>query len=59
MSTTYVIILTDSPDGWVARCDQAGLLVTGFTLRDALDDLALSLDRIRRDENDNTPHASA
>jgi hypothetical protein len=54
-----VITLTDSPDGWLARCDQAGLLTVGSTLRDALDDLALALDRIRRDENDNAPRAEA
>lgn len=59
MLTSYVITLTDSPDGWLARCDQAGLLTVGSTLRDALDDLALALDRIRRDENDNAPRAEA
>lgn len=59
MSSTYVITLTDSPDGWLARCDQEKLLTVGSTLRDALDDLALVLDRIRRDENDNAPRAEA
>jgi hypothetical protein len=59
MSPTYVITLTDSPDGWLARCDQEKLLTVGFTLRDALDDLALVLDRIRREENDNASPAEA
>lgn len=58
MSTEYTITLTDTPDGWTARCDQAKLLTVGFTLRETLDDLALALDRARR-ENDNAPQAEA
>jgi hypothetical protein len=60
MPTEYAITLTGTPDGlWLARCDQEKLLTVGPTLRDALDDMALVLDRIRRDENDNAPHAEA
>lgn len=51
----YTITVNDTDTLWTATSTHPAITTTGVTLRDALDELALCLDRYRR-EQDNAPH---
>lgn len=55
VTNLYVIILAEDSGTWTATCRRPPHSTIGTTLRDALDEMALTLDRDRR-EDDNAPH---